>query len=142
MRFYKGISYAELNPYNFALKNDYVQNLIYSGQSLFSSIKKIVGNSNIKVTRGFLSRRYLHDILPKINNSDERKLVAFHSVGLAISVKLEDFSFALDIAKECHNYNDCAVIMEEKHNLMSFYFQHEIMGIFQKVDGSLRLVEK
>ena len=53
IHFAKGVSIAELNQFNHALKNDYINNLISTAFKIFPFIDKVV--DGIRIVNGFVS---------------------------------------------------------------------------------------
>jgi len=84
IKFIEGITFESLNPHNFHLKNDYINNLLSTAFMILPSIADEV--STVKILKAFLSRSYLRsldrDIVPAVYK---------HSIGLALEVTWADW---------------------------------------------------
>lgn len=90
LQFADNVTMTDLNPHNFALKNDYISNLVSTALMVIPIANAIVGSDSVMVKRGFLSRSYIQDELlhkPVFNKADLYK----HAEGLGVSITWRDF---------------------------------------------------
>ena len=86
-----GFSIRDLNPENYALKNDYIDNLFTTAYQVIDKIA-IPSGLNISIVRGFLSRNYIENELSK--EAEGHTLIYRFSKGLALSITWDDFNYA------------------------------------------------
>ena len=133
-----GISIVELNPENFALRNDYIDNLFATA---YLVINKIINPTGIHATvvRGFLSDKFIKSEL-----SDEavgHSLIWKHGKGLAIEITWEGFTYqnALTIASNFVQSNDyVACIITD--STLQIYRKTKVQEVRHKAKGSCRKV--
>ena len=85
VNFAKGISIHELNSYNCALKNDYINNLIATAFQILPLMNTLV--HGIEIAKGFISEAMAKDM--SMLSCDRDRL---YCKGLAISFKWLDYS--------------------------------------------------
>ena len=135
------IKMNNINPHNFALKNDYISNLMTTCLSIIPVVNRVVGKENSRVTRGFLSRQYMIDHF-EMSGSLQEDLLKF-SQGLALEMTFEpyDNDVAITIA---HNVGESdrqvKVIIDNKKQKRSFFRNNSFFEIYQKTNEGLRLV--
>jgi len=101
------ITFDSLNPHNFHLKNDYINNLL----STAFLILPVVANEveNIRIKKGFLSKSYIRSL-----DTEVKPYFYKHSVGLALELTWKDWDIntALLIADTLYSES------EEKYKLI------------------------
>jgi len=83
--FAENVTIESLNPHNFAMKNEYIDNLISTAMLIVPKIA--MEHSGIRVLRGFLSNAYIRDNF----KTDIADYVQKHSMGLAIELSWDMF---------------------------------------------------
>ncbi len=84
----KGVSLSTLNPQNFALKNDYMNNLISTAFMAFPVAAEILGDRKFFVKRGFQSHAYVTEEVESAITSELIK----HTKGLAVEFTWEGWT--------------------------------------------------
>ncbi|MFA7142569.1 MAG: hypothetical protein WC175_01110 [Candidatus Dojkabacteria bacterium] len=135
------IRLSNINPHNFALKNEYISNLITTCMNIIPVVNSIVGKECTRVTRGFLSRQYMLDNLdiPERMFDDLMK----HSKGLALEMTFEPFDpdVSISVANAViENDKQVKVIIDNKKRRISFFRESDFFGIYEKTNNGLRLV--
>jgi len=128
LKFADKVTMDELNPHNFALKNEYISNTISTALNVLPVINAIVGSDKVNVTRCFLSRRFIFDEMNiPVDRIDDFLL---HSEGLAIEVSIDEWEheLAILICKEVISNNDCAMktLVDLTRNRLSFYYVKDL----------------
>jgi len=128
LKFADKVTMDDLNPHNFALKNEYISNTISTALNILPIINSIVGSDKVNVTRCFLSRKFIFDemVIP----SDRFNDFLLHSEGLAIEVSLDDFDddLAIFISKEVilKNETPLKALIDLTRNRLSFYYVKDL----------------
>lgn len=139
--FAEHIRLSNVNPNNFALKNEYISNLMATCFSLIPTIVSVVGEDRVRVTRGFLSRQYMLDNLdvPEKAFDDVFK----HSKGLALEITFEPYDpeISVALAKAIEDSdNQVKIIIDNKKQRISFYRENKSFEVFEKTNSGLRLI--
>ena len=83
---FNGVDISTLNPHNFHLKNDYIDNLLSTAFLIFPKLKSIFGNTSVRIEKAFLSASYVRNNFTTITDN----LLA-HTKGLAVEFTWEGF---------------------------------------------------
>lgn len=91
------INVRDLNPYNFHLKNDYMENLLSTGFLILPILYEQV--SNLKIINGFISSSFMRSKKRTLSQEDKR-----FTRGLALSVTFDNFEeMALEVAEDLYH---------------------------------------
>lgn len=92
-----GVSISTLNPQNFALKNDYMDNLLSTAFMVFPIAIEVLGDRRFIIKRGFQSHAYITQEVEAAITSELFK----HTKGLALEFTWEGWTEedALIVAK-------------------------------------------
>ena len=74
-----GVTLNTLNPQNYSLKNDYLENLLVTAFTAFPAAAKVIGDRRFIVRKGFIPYSVLQENDPRAS-SDQIK----HTKGLAV----------------------------------------------------------
>ncbi len=91
----ENVTFNSLNPHNFHLKNDYINNLLSTAFLILPVIDELI--EKVEVRKGFLSRSYVRATIKNVKPYEYQ-----HTIGLAIEVTWSDWSY------------DSALIVAEK----------------------------
>jgi len=121
VKFATGITFEHLNPHNFALKNDFVSHLLYTGLSILPVLNKLV--NEIKVTKGFISHSYMLCNTPELVKIPH---MLQHCKGLGIEVTYDCFdpAGAIFIAQEVLDSvsDPLLAVIDSENETIGFYF--------------------
>ena len=81
VKFAENVTIESLNPHNFALKNEYIDNLLSTAWLLIPAIGREYGD--LKIIRGFMSEAYMRSQNYRVENAPH---IAQHAQGLALEV--------------------------------------------------------
>ena len=145
--FADNVTMAELNPHNFALKNDYISNLISTALAVIPYANLIIGKENIQVVRGFLSRSYIQQemALPKRRVDDIYK----HAEGKAIEITWSDFD--VESAINLTNYmipiftkegEKVKMVIDAVKSKLAFYFDSDKLEVGEETKEGYRVIKQ
>lgn len=130
-----GIKISDLNPHNFALKNDYMNNIISCGLILTDCISKCGFKNSVNIVKGFLSNSYIADNLA-VSAGKCIDFLMQHSRGNAIEITFDDFTVdkAIDFSKDMlysarDNDEICRCIIYSGRESIGIYFEEKEYGI-------------
>lgn len=109
------ITFSQLNPHNFSLKNDYINNLFTTALMIIPRLYQHL-NENIELIKGFVSKQYITD-----NYTEMDKHVYKHGEGLGLEFKLPDNKERLLISLR-QLLNDIEEPLEIRINLINETF--------------------
>lgn len=147
LKFADNVTMAELNPHNFALKNDYISNLISTALNVIPYANLVIGKEKVLVTKGFLSRSYIQQELqlPKRRVEDFYK----HAEGKAIEITWEDFDVESAIAFTTYmipifiKEGDCVkMVIDSVKNRLSFYFDSDTKEVGEETRDGYRIIKQ
>lgn len=76
-----GITFENLNPLNFALKNAYISNLFSTGLMIIPRLAEL---ATFTIEKGFLSKQYIND-----NYKEAKQDMYRHGEGLALEIRFD-----------------------------------------------------
>jgi len=108
----EGVDMQSLNPMNFALKNDYIDNLLTIGMIISTNV-----NRPITIVEGFVSRS-------KLTEDCRKGLDLNHATGNAISFTWDDFNEqnALGLGHRLLDLYQCSVVINMDKGVVSLYY--------------------
>lgn len=86
VKFAENVSIENLNPHNFAMKNDYIDNLFSTAWLIVSKIGR--EQSGLKIIKGFLTAAYMREHY----KTDGADYLLKHAEGLALEVTWDMFT--------------------------------------------------
>ena len=143
LQFADNVTMTELNPHNFALKNDYISNLISTALKVVPYANSMFGSHNIKVKRGFLSRSYIQEELLNTTNTNISDLYK-HAEGLGITISWINFDSdsAIALCNEVAIANATENIkMVISNQSVTFTFDNEKTEIGEVTKDGYRIVK-
>ena len=141
--FSEQITLHEINPHNFALKNDYISNLIDTAMLVIPPADALLPDRNLRVVTGFLSRSYILEQVEK--DTDLFTDLIQHSEGLAIELTWDNFTpdEAIALARNYMSVKMCVkILINNKKKTISFFLKEEKNKILEKSINGIRLVYK
>ena len=87
IKFGKTVTLEDLNPHNFHLKNDYINNLLFAALSVFPYLNN--KGIDAKVLRAFISAGYMDENMPEFKNE---RYSQKYSQGLGLLITWEDYT--------------------------------------------------
>ena len=145
LKFADNVTMRELNPHNFALKNDYISNLISTALNVIPYANEVIGSDRVRITRGFLSYSYITQEL----NIPSRliKDIIKHSEGMAIELTWKEFDNeeALVLAKTVVTelslqHIQVKVVINTVKSKISFYFDVSNSEIGEDTSEGYRII--
>lgn len=141
MEICNGVSLENLNPMNFALKNEYFSNLVSCGVMVLPFLTETL-DERIIVTRGFLSRSY---ILNNIEGTVKlTKDFYKHAEGLALEITWDGFDVesAITVSRLALERNECFIkcLINAEKKVISFFFDSTVSIILQTTSSGVRTV--
>lgn len=145
LKFADNVTMRELNPHNFALKNDYISNLISTALNVIPYANEVIGSDRVRITRGFLSYSY---IMQELNiPSRIIKDIIKHSEGMAIELTWKEFDNeeALVLAKTVVTelslqHIQVKVVINTVKSKVSFYFDVSNSEIGEDTSEGYRII--
>lgn len=86
IKFGKTVTFEDLNPHNFHLKNDYINNILFVALSTFPMLN--ADGIDAKVLMGFVSNGYMEQNLPSLKDT---KYAGKYTQGLGLRITWEDY---------------------------------------------------
>ena len=147
LMFADNITMSELNPHNFALKNDYISNLVSTALAVIPYANLMLGKDKVFVTNGFLSRSYIQQELnlPKRKVEDMYK----HAEGKALEITWEDFD--VESAINLTNYmipifvkeeDKVKMVIDSVKGRVSFYFDSSKLEVGEETKEGYRVIKQ
>lgn len=139
--FAENVTIESLNPHNFAIKNEYIDNLLSTAWLLIPKIG--VRQSGIRIIKGFLSEAYMR----KHYKTDNALHLLQHSRGLALEVSWDMFTVddALLVGHalmdEC--YEPLYIIIDPSRKKLCIYrkYLEDKSSLCQLIDGGIRTIK-
>jgi hypothetical protein len=139
--FAENVTIESLNPHNFAMKNEYIDNLISTAWLLIPKIAR--QQSGLRIVKGFLSDSYMRQHY----RTDNADYILKHAKGLALEVTWDMFTaddatnVGHDIIREC--LEPIYVIVDSSRKKICIYRRYltDKSVLAQLVDGSQRVVK-
>ena len=139
----QNITLESLNPHNFHLKNDYINNLLSTAFIILPIVAEHV--TGIEVTKGFLSRSYLRSPSRDIKISH---VVYKHSIGLALELTWDNWTYeeALIVAEDIYerasdNDEKVMLVINEKQRTLYIGRGFKVSSILEDADGKERIIK-
>lgn len=144
IRLADGLTFSDLNPLNFSLKNDYICNLFSTGLLL---LPKINACFKFKIIRGFVSKSYIYETVTaepmseksadKIElleyNERVKSLLYKHGEGLAIEIGLVGFKNTIEAMAEIVR----EIILDSKEKISAILMpDSNAISFFRGVKGT------
>ncbi len=145
IKFADNVTMESLNPHNFALKNDYINNLVYTALAIIPYANEYIGADKVRVTRGFLSRKYMQDEIriPPKKVDDLYK----HAEGLAIELTWDNFDTesAIGLARFILNpvtrfKDQVKIVINGNKKRISFYLNVNETEVYEDTTDGLRQI--
>lgn len=142
LMFAENCSIEQLNPHNFALKNNYIDNLISTGMTLIPRLSNY-GIGQVTVLKGFLSRAYVTQNIGCFKYDFMHK----HTEGLAVELTWDNFdvsdatSTALGLAETIPE-PVLLVVNTDKKSLAIYRDTLDQTVVNQIVSGQIRTVKE
>lgn len=136
------IGLEELNPYNVALKNDYLDNLLTTAFSVIPNIYPVIGYPII-IKRAFCSYR----LMQNDHKPETPHLIEKYTQGLGIRITWDQWDF--HVAKEAANAvyanipGNMHIVINNDEKHISFYFNmHDRLICEALPDQEIRIIRK
>lgn len=142
VKFAENVTIESLNPHNFALKNEYIDNLLSTAWLLIPAIGREYGD--LKIIRGFMSEAYMRSQNYRVENAPH---IAQHAQGLALEVTWTMFNTddAINTGLDLINTSlePLYVIVDPERKKICMYRRYlkDTSTLSQIVDGSLRVIK-
>jgi len=136
--FAKNVTIDNLNPHNFALKNEYITNLISTALNTIPYANDLLGVDSVVISNGFASYKYMNEVSLSnfvrnqkgCNNCMIQRELLF-SKGLAIGLTWKDFdpNIAIQVAKNILLNNDVInIVIDIIGKKLNVYFNVILNG--------------
>jgi len=138
--FAENVTIEALNPHNFALKNEYIDNLISTAWLVVTRVAPEV--EGIKVIKGFLSESYI-----RANFKSAGDAVFQHGKGLALELTWNDFTVDKATTTGLTLINTCIeplyVVVDSNRTKLCVYRKllTDKSELVQMIDGAIRKVK-
>ena len=138
IKFGKTVTFEKLNPHNFHLKNDYINNILFVALSTFPLLESL--GYELEVKQAFVSNAYM-DANPEL--LDERMPGKYsQGLGLKLGIKdydhyalLEDLPVAiLQMKSKVHCYID------KQRKLVELFFEMEESKVYEVIGSEERRI--
>lgn len=139
--FAENVTIESLNPHNFAMKNEYIDNLISTAMLIIPKIA--CEHTGIRIIRGFVSAAYIRDNY----NTDVADYVLKHANGLALEVTWDMFdlddstSVGLTLIDSIQEPLFVLIDMSRKKLCVYRKYLKDNSCLSQVIDGKLRTVK-
>jgi len=133
----KGITFDSLNPHNFHLKNDYINNILLVA---FSTLPFFTDKDNVRILNGFLSKSYVRstDMVMATNNKFTR--------GKSYSITWDNFNSieAIDLSLAIFQSSELPIelIIDIDNNFMEVSHETKESIIKERSNLEERIIRK
>jgi hypothetical protein len=134
------IAFEDLNPHNFHLKNDYINNLLFTALNILPPLAKY--NIKPKILLAFVSNSYAQDNLEEYHTNP---LFYKFTQGLALRITWDNYSqidaitIIPDILKDVKS-NVYAYLNQDESYVDLYFEMKDTTKVFEIIDGITRQI--
>lgn len=142
IKFGKTVTFEDLNPHNFHLKNDYINNILFAALSTFPALN--AEGVDAKVLRGFVSSAYMENNMPEMRKHDYS---GRYTQGLGLQITWDEYEPIVAISLitklvQSIKSNVLALINQEAEYVELFFEMPDEVGtcVYEITDAEKRQI--